>query len=291
MIEEQRFSTELNYIEAAPKAFQTAVLNSLVAGESIRLLIHKPEETAGGTTSPPKLLAITDRSFVFAELADDRDAIATRCELDRVVLVEQASLLLYGHLRVHFVIGGATRAVTLEHNMVAKDLYRRATQLLLDDSASGRGARRSVVREPASVGEYGSWPRLLLDAALESRLPGDQLEAAAWWPSVRGGFGYQLAPMGAILSAGGRFAVVRIEHASAWMQIRDEPTFGTIVTYVPGDRVAGVERHHGPRVTVYELRVHAHHAQEEFSFVVPPESEAGVERVLRAVTPMPVPGA
>ena len=277
---EHRFSTELDRVDELPPPLAEAVGGQLHAREVVGLLIFKPAEQAGVSSSPPKALAVTDRGLIFAEAPDDgRPVRAERCPFDAVLLVELATLLLYGHLRVDYVgPAGARHLIGMEYNGVADALYRRAATLILEAIAPGRAAPAPAAEPPTA-----DWPEPIRRAVAFGKLSDAPAYAAACWPSVRGGFGFDLAPAGAVLARADWLSVVTLEQSGPWDRIRLEPTFGTIVTYVPASRIAAVASHPSPRLAVLELQVHARHGGEPFPLAVPVDNEAAVRAVIDAV--------
>ena len=280
MIPETRFSSELLQIADVPEPLQTALRKSLHPKDIVSLLVYKPTETASGVTSAAKLLAVTNQGFVFVESGSDESSHITKCGFDAVLLIEVSTLLLYGHLKIHYVENKRCKSLSMEHNVVADDVYRRAVALMLEGIADRSSAA------PASSGtdavNLKSWPLPIRDAAAASILSTNVPNAAAWWPSVHGGFGYELAPMGAVLAVDDQIVVVIVEQAGPWNRVREAVTYGTIATYIPSNRLAELHPEHSPKFTIFELEMHARHGGERFSFMVPRTHEAPVEVAVEA---------
>lgn len=281
MVPETRFSSELDQVSELPEPLANVVWQHLTNHEVVSLLIHKPTEVAATEVSPPKVLAVTERGFIFVEKPDDEPAEVMHCSFDSVLLVELATLLLYGHLRIDFVENAQRRSVAMEYNSVAHELYRRAATLILDGASSS--STKSAVRPQAVPLDTSNWPTSLRVAAEFGMLSPTPLYTAAWWPSVRGGFALELAPAGVLLAREDRLTVVLVEQSGPWDRVRAKPTFGYIATYLPAGRLFGFNVHPSPKLSVFNLEMHSHHGGEQFQLAVPPDREISVRRVIEDV--------
>jgi hypothetical protein len=267
---ETRFSSALEHVSHLPEPLASTVQWNLADDETISLLIYKPAEIAGSESSPPKVLAVTDRGFLFVEQSEGRAARVVHRDFDSVLLVEMATLLLYGHLRIDYI--------AMEYNAIAHDVYCRAATLILDNASATQSVHEDHGnRKPLDL---SSWPTPIHRAAELGMLSHAPVYTAAWWPSVRAGFGQELAPAGTILARTHWLTVVTLEQSGPWDRVRSAPTFGLIATYLPADRIAKVEPHHSPRLTVFELELHVGNGGEHFRLAVPEDREASVRSVI-----------
>lgn len=282
---ECRFSTELKKLSELPEPLETVLRQNLKSKESLKLLIYKPQETAGPEVSPPKALAVTDCGFVFGGLKDGRVNQAVRCDFEAVLLVELATLLLYGHLRIDYVQGEARGSIAMEYNSVSHDLYRRAAALVLKGAspADAAGDRKSAL-PPLDL---DTWPNPIRRATEFVMLPGEAPEAGAWWSSVRAGFGHELAPTGALVARKSRLTVITLEQSGPWDRVRSEPAYGIIATYLPANRIARVDVHRTPKLLLIEMQMHARHGGEQFQLAIPVERESAIKSVVDDVLPRP----
>lgn len=280
---ECRFSTELNNLSELPEPLATVLRQNLNSKETVELLIYKPQEAAGPEISPPKALAVTNRGFVFTGLKDGRVDQAVRCEFDAVLLVELATLLLYGHLRIDYVQGDRRGSIAMEYNSVSHDLYRRAASLVLAGASRHEAQREGTDSAPAL--DVSTWPKSIRRATEFAMLTGEPAEAGAWWSSVRAGFGHELAPAGAVVARKSRLTVVTLEQSGPWDRVRSEPAYGIIATYLPSNRIARIDVHRTPKLLLLELEMHARHGGEQFQLAIPVDREAPIKSVVDGVLP------
>jgi hypothetical protein len=285
MIAEARFSTELMQIEEVPEPLKTELRRAMKPRENFGLILYKPAETEGGEVSPPKVLAVTDDSLVFVEKSTEGPAHAMRCRFEDVTLVELSTLLLYGHLKIHFVQNNASNSLAMGHNLVAEDLYRHAATLILDRISDRYSSITSSNATSSTL--MDKWPTPIRNAASASILSPNRPDSAAWWPTIHGGFGYELGPMGAVLAVNDRILIVQVEEAGPWNRVREQPTYGTIATYIPTNRLVQVHREPNSKFCIFELEMHARHGGERFSFMVPPDHRAAVGATLDAALAKP----
>jgi hypothetical protein len=271
-------STEPQQIEDLPQPLSGALQEQLQEYEKVLQLVYKPRETMAMEQSPPKALAITPSAFVYAELVEADHCRVVRCEFDDVLLVELASMLLYGHLRIDYSQGTRRSMIAMEFNSVAHEIYRRAVKSIL----AGASNRITPWRElnPSVAVDFTNWPEPVRRAAEYMILSDRSSYRGTWWPSVRGGFAYELAPAGLVLSEGSRLTVITLEQSGPWDRVRSTPSFGIIATYLPADRIAKVGTHAGPELTIVELEMHARHGGERFRLVLPRDHESDVRVLL-----------
>lgn len=279
MMPESRFSSELDDVRELPPPLGKVVSQHIRQHEIISLLIYKPAEQAGDSNSPPKALAITDRGLIFAQDIEGQSPQVVRADFDSLLLVELATLLLYGHLRIDFVEGGNRHNLAMEYNTVSHDLYRRAAALLLEGAAPKRSEPAIQNTALASPG-MTDWPKPIRRAVESAILPDSTTFTAAWWPSHRRGFGHGLAPAGAILARQDRLTVVILEDSGPWNRVLGEPSYGSVVTFLPSDRIAQVSSQRAAPLTILELEMHASHGGERFQLAIPSDREAAVRTVI-----------
>jgi hypothetical protein len=277
---ESRFSTELYTLHEAPSTLQSLVSAELRPDEPVRLIVHKPAEIAGGIATPPKLLAITDTGFVFAETTASGVPHVLRVGFESVLLVELATLLMYGRFKVDFAHRGVTRSVAMEFNTVAEPSYRRAAALVLAGaSLAGYGPRDARAQDEPPL-NLDCWPAGLRDAVAASILPGRPPRTGAWWHGIHGGFGWELAPAGAVISAGAELIIVVQEHAAPGGRLGPGPAFATIAAYLPSNHLGRVDSHSTETFSLLTLSLHGQHAHEPFQFIVPRQREPAVTAVV-----------
>lgn len=279
MMPENRFSNELKNISELPEPFAKQMQQHLAPHENLNLLIFKPRETAGTETSPPKALAITSSHFIFAELPDGLSIRSVRCELSTVLLVELATLLLYGHLRIDYVERTIRHTVAMEYNSVSHELYRRAVYLILANAFPACDILKRP--EPNNAFDLVSCPAPIRKAAEFAMLPGTPPQEGVWWSSIRSGFGHELAPAGIVLARDNRITIITLEQSGPWDRVRAEPTFGIIATYLPVDRIAKITSHRTPTLTILDLNMHARHGGEVIQLAIPPDREEAVSSLIK----------
>jgi hypothetical protein len=273
---DMNFATKLGNVDEAPATFRDAIDKHLPSRDSARLLAYSPSFTTLGHRSPATVLIVTGDGWLVAW--DDADGVVhvDSCRFAETLLVELTTILLYGQLKLDFVVGDTTQRSIVHFDTVMGKLYHQAVGLILqavDDGSERPTARRVDLPSVASE----TWSAYFREKIPENIANGQHLLATIEWPAVRGGFGRELAPA-AILLATDR-EIVLLSNEKAWGGIK-EAKYGTIATHFPLVRLESYHLHSHPRFAVLQLNMHASHGGEMLEILFPSDHANAVASVL-----------
>ena len=95
-------------------------------------LIFSPEFGAAKFRALASLLCVTDQRWLIVLRESDGSTIVDESSFDSTLLVELTIILLYGQLKMDFVLNGETRTTALQFNAVMQHFYSEAIQDILD---------------------------------------------------------------------------------------------------------------------------------------------------------------
>src|SRR5271167_1390651 len=104
-----QFPMSVTRIEDSPTPFREALLQRIHQSESVRHLIFSPEFGAAKFRALASLLCVTDRRWLIVLRESDGSTIVDESSFDSTLLVELTIILLYGQIKVDFVLKGETR--------------------------------------------------------------------------------------------------------------------------------------------------------------------------------------
>ena len=235
----ERFSSGLKSVAEAREPFRSALQRELPAQDSARLLIYTPADESFKGRSPASVLAVTNDGWIVVAESKEGETTITRSDFAHTLFVELTIILLYGAMRIDFVVGGYAESVQIRFNTVMEDLYRDAVQVLLD------GIDGVTMPTPVDRKEIdpivNPLPLKFCNAVLGFAPAGRRLLAVTHWPAAMGGryrwFERELAPEAALVLADRELLVISEQKSWSWLR-RGRPTkFGNIIDFCPLSRL------------------------------------------------------
>ena len=96
------FPTKLDTVSDSPQPLRSALVESLPAGEPIRLLVHSPSFPTGDEKSPATVLAVTNSGWLVASETEDGGATLEISEFSEILFLELRSIFFLGQSRISF---------------------------------------------------------------------------------------------------------------------------------------------------------------------------------------------
>ena len=177
------FAMSAARIEDTPSPFREALLQRIQKNESVRHLIFSPAFGVAKLRALASLVCVTDRRWLIVLREGDGSIRVDESSFDSALLVELTIILLYGQLKIDFVLNGNVRTTSLQFNTVMHHVYSEAIQDILDSIDSkacpdrwGRGDRQ----DSASAAGESKLPDLTLRGIIQPAANLRQPRASAW---------------------------------------------------------------------------------------------------------------
>jgi hypothetical protein len=276
-----RFPTKLDSISDAPEPLRSALVESLSAQDSVRLLVHAPAFSAVDERTAASLLAVTKNGWFVASETEESGASVEKSDFSETLFLELTSMLLFGRLKIYFATVGTSYSATVKFDTVGENLYREAIDLMLAgiDPVLANAAEKD--RKEASL--FEAWPMKFQYEAERYWPKGQRLLTAIQWPAIFGGFQRELAPAGALLVTARELVLISEEKRSPRQLTGDDYEFGGIITFFPRVRLADFHVSHHERFGVLALQLHAAHGGEKLEIIFPSEDERAVSKAMEQV--------
>ena len=273
-----QFPTSTKRIEETPTPFREALLQRIHQNESVRHLIFSPEFGAAKFRALASLLCVTDQRWLIVLRESDGSMIVDESSFDSTLLVELTIILLYGQLKMDFVLNGEARTTALQFNAVMQHFYSEAIQDILDaiDGKEDASTNRDCSRSSIFVG----WPLKFRNFSIIYMPEKSQLLAGVYWNEIRGGFRRELAPAVAMLLTDRHIILIAEEKSSRWFHFRHHAKYGAIITYFPLNRLADFRIDARSRFSILELQGHEGQRGEKLEILFPPDKREAVSRLM-----------
>ena len=274
-----QFPTSAARIEDTPSPFREALLQRIHENESVRHLIFSPEFGAAKFRALASLLCVTDRGWLIVLRESDGSTIVDESSFDSTLLVELTIILLYGQLKIDFVLSGEARMTALHFNAVMQHVYSKAVQDILDAIDGKEHASTHLDWSRSSI--FKGWPLKFRNFSIIYMPEQSQLLDGVYWNEIRGGFSRELAPAVAMLLTDRHIVLIAEERSFRWFNFRRHPKYGAIITYFPLNRLADFRIDPHSRFSILELQGHEGHGGEKLEIMFPLEKREAVSRLMR----------
>ena len=194
---------------------------------------------------------------------------------DMTLLIELTIILLYGQLRIDFVVNRETRMATLQFNTVMQRNYSAAIQDILDaiDEKEHVAPKRDWIRSPMLNG----WPLKFRNLAIIYVPERSGLLDGVYWNEIRGGFNRELSPAAALVLTDRHIVLIAEEKGIGWFQFLHHGKHGAVMTYFPLDRLAAFHIKAHKRFSVLEL---VGHESQGIEVMIPTDKQEAVSRLI-----------
>jgi hypothetical protein len=317
------FPTKLDNVSDAPEPLRSALVESLPADESVRLLVHSPSFPTGDEKSPATVLAVTNSGWLVASETEDGGATLEKSQFNEILFLELRSILLLGQLRISFAAVDLPSSTTIKFEGIGDELYHEAIDLILAGVDPAPSTFTENGRNEASM--FENWPMKFRNEARRYLPRGQRLLAALRWPAVYEESKRETAPAGALLVTGRELVLISDEINSSTETSSDEELeqrpigeesspagttpetnsvpvteksdldpgelpgevyeFGEIITFVPRVRLANFRVSQQDHFGVLALEVHAAHGREKLEFLFPSDRQEAVSQAMEQVSP------
>jgi hypothetical protein len=273
-----QFPTSATRIEDTPMPFREALLQRIHENESVQHLIFSPEFGTAKFRALASVLCITDRRWLIVLREIDGSTIVHESSFDSTLLVELTIILLYGQLKIDFVLNGEARTTALQFNAVMQHVYSEAVQDILDAIDGKENASTNLDCRRSSI--FMDWPLKFRNFSIIYMPEKSQLLDGVYWNEIRGGFSRELAPAVAMLLTDRHIVLIAEEKSSRWFNFRRHAKYGAIITYFPLNRLAEFRIDPHSRFSILELQGHEGHGGEKLAIRFPLEKREAVSRLM-----------
>ncbi len=285
-----QFPTSTTRIDDTPAPFRAALLQRIHENESVRHLIFSPEFGAAKFRALASLLCVTDRRWLILLRERDGSTIVDESSFDSTLLVELTIILLYGQLKMEFVLNGEARMRALQFNTVMQHVYSEAVQYILDAIDGKEHASTKLDTSRSSI--FMGWPLKFRNFSIIYMPEKSQLWEGVYWNEIRGSFGREVAPAVAMLLTDRHIVIIAEEKSYRWFQFRRNVKYGAIITYFPLNRLEEFRIDPHSRFGILELQGHKGHGGEKLEIIFPLEKLEAVSRLVeKACSPGSLAGA
>jgi hypothetical protein len=286
------FPTHILSLEEAPEIFRLALQENLA--EQADLILYSPSFQSERRQSA-SLFAITASGWLV--LTDDAEGNVRvhRASYDDTLLLELTVILLYGCLRIDYLVKGRAQSVSMEFNAVRSKDYESAVFRVLGHIDGQVG---NYISQSELDARLDPLPLKFHNAALRYLPIGQRLHSVVHWPACVGGMhrwlSKELAPEAMMLLTDRELMLISEERAKSWFRIgQGETRYGSIITYLPLPRLGrcrlGLEK--GEPLAMLEIELHRGnqateiftHATDTVRVGLPPEMADEVSAFLKQV--------
>jgi hypothetical protein len=274
-----RFPFRVADIDHCPGRFRDSLREAVDVTDNISQIIYSPAFAAGKASLPGSVLCVTDRHWVIVHETRRDGVVVEKAEFAETLFVEVTVILLYGQLKIDYVLGDHCRSGICYFNAVMEGFYTSAIEQVLN-SIDGIW-HPSGERDKKILQDLKDWPLKFRNFGWGYLPAGSKLLNTIYWPTVFGRFGREFASAGAIFLTDRHLVVIAEERSRSWFEKRDRTRYGATITYLPRTRISGFKIQERRRFRVLELEAHAAHGTKKFQVFFPTECQEEVSRLLR----------
>jgi hypothetical protein len=280
----EQFPARMERLEDLPAPFREALSKRVHEDEGVIDLMFSPAFRAGKFSSLASALCITENRWFVVLSQEDGSITVETASYGSTLLLELTIILLYGQLKLDFVVDGEVRSAAIQFNTVMKDEYFEILQNVLDridnniDKAPSSWGATEILRQ---------WPIKFRNIANIYAPRNSRLLDGIQWSDIYGGFHRQLAPATALLLTDRHFVIIEEEKPSGWFQFKARSHYGEIITYFPLDRLASFQINEHSRFDILEIVGHEGHGSERLEVILPRDQGEGVTRLMKEASLAP----
>jgi hypothetical protein len=274
----EEFPARVERLEDLSVPFREALSKRVLEGEPIIDLMFSPAFRAGKFSSLASALCTTETRWFVVLSQEDGSITVETASYESTLLLELTIILLYGQLKIDFVIDGQVRSTAVQFNTVMKDEYFEILQSILDRIDN------NIDKTPSSWGASDilrQWPIKFRNVSNIYAPRNSRLIDGIQWSDIYGGFHRQLAPAAALLLSDRHIVVIAEEKPNGWFQFREPSHYGETITYFPLDRLAGFRINEHSRFDILEIVGHEGHGSEKLEVILPRDQKEGVTRLMK----------
>jgi hypothetical protein len=274
----EQFPARVERLEDLSTPFREALSKRVHEDEAVIDLMFSPAFRAGKFSSLASALCITENRWFVVLSQEDGSTTVETASYESTLLLELTIILLYGQLKMDFVVDGQVRSTAIQFNTVMKDEYCEILQNILDridnniDKAPSSWGASDILRQ---------WPIKFRNVSNIYAPRNSRLLDGIQWSDIYGGFHRQLAPAGALLLTDRHIIVITEEKPYGWFQFRERSHYGEIITYFPLDRLANFRINEHSRFDILEIVGHEGHGSERLEVILPRDQKEGVTRLMK----------
>jgi hypothetical protein len=269
-------------IDQVPPLFAESLRHNLQPDESIHRLIFSPEFMTVKTQHLASIFCVTDRQWLIAIKEQKGNITVQRATFRETLVIELTVILLHGKLKIDFAEGGKIRSAALHFNTVAKPRYYAAICEMLGAAHERAGSPPTQV----SV-RFPDWPLKLRNMAIIYIPPGCQLLDGAYSPTIYGRLFGEKAAAAVLLLTEQYLILIAEEKSRRWFPPKDDQKFGSVMSYIPRQRVLRWEFENVRGVDLHSLQLSTGQGIGSFKFFFSPDRQDQVLRLIDQVVSDP----
>ena len=170
------------------------------------------------------------------------------------LLIELTVILLYGRMKLNYVISNRSDSSSCYFNTVMEGMYTKAIQRILNFIGGIESC--SSEKDRSILKDLKNWPLKFRNLGWLFLPPGSKLLGSLHWPTVLGVLRRELTPAAALFLTDRHLMIMAEETSRAWFVKRDRTKYGAITTYCPRSRISGFRVQERRRFHILELEAH-----------------------------------
>ena len=274
-----RFPFRVANVDHCPDRFRDLLRAAVDVTDNIFQIIYSPAFAAGKAYLPGSVLCVADRRWVIVHETRRDRVVVEKAGFDETLFVEVTVMLLYGRLKIDYVLDGHGRSATCYFNTVMEGFYTSAIEQVLN--SIDRIWHPSGDRDKKILQDLKDWPLKFRNFGWHYLPPGSKLLDAIHWPTVFGRFGREFVAAGAIFLTDHHLVVIAEDRSRSWFEKRKRTRYGATITYLPRTRISGFQIQESRRFRVLELEAHTADGAEKFQVLFPTQCQEKVTRLMR----------
>ena len=274
-----RFPFRVANVDHCPDRFRDLLRAAVDVTDNIFQIIYSPAFAAGKAYLPGSVLCVADRRWVIVHETRRDRVVVEKAGFAETLFVEVTAILLYGRLKIDYVLDGHGRSGTCYFNTVMEGFYTSAIDQVLN--SIDRIWHPSGERDKKILQDLKDWPLKFRNFGWHYLPRGSKLLEAVHWPTVFGTFGREFVAVGAIFLTDRHLVVMAEDRSRSWFQKRDRTRYGAAITYIPRTRISGFQVQERRRFRVLELEALPAKGAKKYQVLFPTECQEEVTRLLR----------
>jgi hypothetical protein len=114
------FPTKLDSVQDAPEPLRKSLMESFPSKESVHFLVHAPLFSTANERSSPTVLAVTSVGWLVASETETGGVSIQNSDFRDTLFLKLTSILLWGQLKIHFVMAGKSDIAILRFDTVGE---------------------------------------------------------------------------------------------------------------------------------------------------------------------------
>jgi hypothetical protein len=126
------FSVQFAGLEECPEPFRDRLRHFLSPSEAVFEIIYSPAFVAGRLCLPASVFCVTNRQWIMLHESKSGDVSLDSAVFADTLLIELTMILLYGRMKIDYVISNRSDSSSCYFNTVMEGMYTKAIQRVLN---------------------------------------------------------------------------------------------------------------------------------------------------------------